>query len=169
MAPLNDESLWPCCILLGRVLLPVSDQEPWRRDRRHERLRAWEIPVDEAERLMALFMALTVRTTARDKALSTTDLDSLPLQTVADVTTTKTDIELLASLPNSHTTVREEQEAALLRLYARQGGQRSRWLFQLGIEVRRSLTVLIQRSQNEPATCGKLVRDAVEAGLDPRP
>ncbi|MFB7936952.1 hypothetical protein [Streptomyces sp. NPDC056049] len=169
MTALHEDPLWPRCVLLGRVLLPVLDQEPWRRDRRHDRLRAWEIPVGEGERLLGLFTALAVRAAARDEALSAADLNSLALQTVADAATSKADIELLAGLPDTYSTVREEEEAALFRLYTHAGGQTSRWLFQLGREARRSLTILVERARDEPATCGKLLRDAAEAGLDLRP
>lgn len=36
----DHDLLWRRCAHLGRVLLPVVDEEAWRRARRHERLGA---------------------------------------------------------------------------------------------------------------------------------
>ncbi|MFB7827935.1 hypothetical protein [Streptomyces hydrogenans] len=114
--------LWRRCALLGRILLPMVDQEPWRQARRHDNLRAWGIGVAEGERLIEVFAALAACAAAEDAALSAAELDGLSLHAVADAATGKADIELLVGLPDTFDDPRDEEAAGFFRLYSYQGG-----------------------------------------------
>src|SRR3954469_14335471 len=92
--------LWRRCAQLGRVLLPVIDEEAWRQTRRHEHLGAWGINIAEGERLIEVFAALAAHAVAVDTSVSAVELDLLPLSAVADAATGKCDFELLAGLPD---------------------------------------------------------------------
>ncbi|MGW3377834.1 hypothetical protein [Streptomyces hydrogenans] len=116
--------LWRRCALLGRILLPMVDQEPWRQARRHDNLRAWGIGVAEGERLIEVFAALAACAAAEDAALSAAELDGLSLHAVADAATGKADIELLVGLPDTFDDPRDEEAAGFFRLYSYQGGDR---------------------------------------------
>lgn len=39
----DRDIVWRQCVRLGRCVLPLVDQEPWRQDKRRERLHAWQI------------------------------------------------------------------------------------------------------------------------------
>ncbi len=75
----DHDMLWRRCAHLGRVLLPLVDQEPCRHTRRHENLRTWGIDIAEGERLIEVFAALTAHAVAADTAVSTAEFDALPL------------------------------------------------------------------------------------------
>ncbi|WP_254407404.1 hypothetical protein [Streptomyces sp. GMY02] len=153
--------LWRRCTFIGRILLPLVDQELWRRPRRHENLRAWGIDTAEGERLIEVLTALAIHSAAVDA----TAVDALPLRTVADAATGKRDVELLAGLPDTFSESRDEQAVSLLRLYSYKGGQESRRLFQLTREVRHALLTLAQRSRETQPKCGELFHWAKDAGL----
>ncbi|MFB7585326.1 hypothetical protein [Streptomyces hydrogenans] len=157
--------LWRRCALLGRILLPMVDQEPWRQARRHDNLRAWGIGVAEGERLIEVFAALAACAAAEDAALSAAELDGLSLHAVADAATGKADIELLVGLPDTFDDPRDEEAAGFFRLYSYQGGQAARHLFQLSREVRRALLVIADRSRPTSATYANFFRQAALAGV----
>ncbi|MFC9681360.1 hypothetical protein [Streptomyces sp. NPDC056948] len=95
----DHDMLWHRCARLGRVVLPLVDQEPWRQDRRHENLRARGIDTAAGERLIEVFAALAAHAIALDASVSAARFDALPLGDVADAATGKQDYELLAGLP----------------------------------------------------------------------
>ncbi|MFJ3310057.1 hypothetical protein ACIPSA_45065 [Streptomyces sp. NPDC086549] len=161
----DHDMLWRRCAHLGRVLLPLVDQEPWRQARRHENLQTWDIDITEGERLIEVFAALAAHAIAADASMSAAELDALPLSGVADAATGKRDIELLAGLPDAFADSRDEQAVSLFRLYAYKGGQASRRLFQLSRELRHALVTLAERSPVPTPTCGDVFRQAAEAGL----
>ncbi|MFF1326563.1 hypothetical protein [Streptomyces sp. KS_5] len=97
----DHEVVWRRCTLLGRVLLPLVDREPWRQARRHETLKARGIDTATGKRLIEVFAALAAHAVALDDSLSAAEFDALPLKTVADAATGKRDYELLAGLPDS--------------------------------------------------------------------
>lgn len=66
----DHDMLWSRCAHLGRILLPLVDQEAWRQTRRHEHLGAWGINIAEGERLMEVFAALTAHAVAADTSVS---------------------------------------------------------------------------------------------------
>ncbi|MFC8264070.1 hypothetical protein ACFUNF_42435 [Streptomyces sp. NPDC057291] len=72
--PPDHDMLWRRCAHLGRVLLPLVDQEPWRQARRHENLQAWGIDTTAGERLIELFAALATHAVAVDTSLSAAEL-----------------------------------------------------------------------------------------------
>ncbi|CAM5325349.1 hypothetical protein SCHAM137S_02061 [Streptomyces chartreusis] len=157
--------LWRRCALLGRVLLPLVDQEPWRQARRHETLKARGIHPATGERLIEVFAALAAHAVALDASLSAAELDALPLEAVADAATGKRDYELLAGLPDTFADDRDMQAVKVFRLYAYAGGQHSHQLFLLGRELRHALTVLSDRLPMPSPSCGDAFRQASEAGL----
>ncbi|NEA46835.1 hypothetical protein [Streptomyces sp. SID10815] len=162
----DPELLWRRCARLGRVLLPlVDDGEPWRRARRHENFRVWEVDTGTGERLIEVFTALAAHAVAADAAAPAAEIDGLPLRAVADAATRKRDFELLAGLPGTFTDRRDEEAVNFFRLSAYGGGQASRRLFQLSTEIHHALTVLAERSPRPCATCGDVFRQATEAGL----
>ncbi|MFK4184362.1 hypothetical protein ACI2L4_10135 [Streptomyces sparsogenes] len=161
----EHDMLWRRCAHLGRVLLPVVDEEAWRQARRHERLGVWGINIAEGERLIEVFAALAAHAVAIDTSMSAAELDLLPLSAVADAATGKCDFELLAGLPDTFADGREELAVKIFRLYAYRGGQYSRRLFQLGTELRGALSVLAERSRMPSPRCGHLFFWAAAASL----
>ncbi|WP_405856922.1 hypothetical protein OG407_09695 [Streptomyces sp. NBC_01515] len=161
----DRDMLWHRCAHLGRVLLPLVDQEPWRRDRRHENLQTWGIDTVEGERLIEVFAALAAHAVAADASVSAAEFDALRVSAVADAATGKRDIELLAGLPDTFADSRDVQAVGVFRLYAYKGGQSSRRLFQLSREVRHALAVLGEQTPMPSLTCGDVFRRAAEAGL----
>ncbi|MFE2601637.1 hypothetical protein ACFXCZ_35070 [Streptomyces sp. NPDC059396] len=161
----DPDLLWRRCVHLSRVLLLLVDQEPDRKVDRHANLRTWGIDEEVGERLIEIFAAMAAHAVAVDTSMSATEFDTLPLETVADAATGKRDFELLAGLPDTFTDSRDDQAVNLFRLSAYEGGQASRWLFQLSREVRHALIVLTERSPTPRPTCGDVLRRAAEAGL----
>lgn len=150
----DHDLLWRRSAHLGRVLLPVVDEEAWRRARHHEHLEAWGIDIVEGERVIEVFAALAAHAVAVDASVSAAELDVLPLNAVADAATGKRDFELLAGLPDTFADGRDELAVKVCRLYTYRGGQCSRRLFQLGTELRRALIILAERSRMPSLTCG---------------
>ncbi|GGM06402.1 hypothetical protein GCM10010129_57770 [Streptomyces fumigatiscleroticus] len=161
----DHDALWRRCTYLGRVLLPLVDQEPWRQARRHENLRTWGIDTAVGERLIEVFAALAAYAVAVDTSVPAAELDALSLKVVADAATGKRDFELLAGLPDTFADDRDRQAINVFRLYSYEGGQYSRQLFQLSREVRHALVVLSERPSMACPTCGDVFRRAAEAGL----
>ncbi|MGW3564169.1 hypothetical protein ACWDSL_09810 [Streptomyces sp. NPDC000941] len=161
----DHDMLWRRCADLGCVLLPLMDQEPWRQTRRRENLRTWGIDTVEGERLIEVFAALAAHAVVAEAAVSAAEFGALPLSAVAEAATGKRDIELLAGLPGTFSDGRDGQAVGLFRLYAYQGGQAGRRLFQLSRELRHTLLVLAERSPMSSPTCGDVFRRAAEAGL----
>ncbi|MFJ8150487.1 hypothetical protein ACIQ6R_36455 [Streptomyces sp. NPDC096048] len=158
----DSDLLWLRCAHLGRVLLPLVDQDPGQRADRRKNLRTWGIDEEVGERLIEIFTAITAHAVAVDASMSAAELDNLPLDTVADAATGKRDFQLLAGLPATFTDGRDEQAVNLFRLSAYEGGQASRRLFQLSREVRHALMLLAGRSALPYATCGDAFRRASE-------
>ncbi|MEV7503229.1 hypothetical protein [Streptomyces sp. NPDC093018] len=161
----DHDLVWRRCAYLASVLLPLVDQEPWRRSRRHERLRAWEIDTAVGERLIEIFGVLAAHAVALDASLSVAEFDGLPLLTVADAATGKRDFELLAGLPDTFADAREEQAVTLFRLYTYAGHRSGLQLHRLSTELRYVLVVLAERAPIRSRTCGDVLRRAAEAGL----
>ncbi|MGW1745447.1 hypothetical protein ACWCRD_07500 [Streptomyces sp. NPDC002092] len=157
--------LWRRCALLGRVVLPLVDQEPRRQDRRRERLRGRGVSTVTGERLIEIFAALAAHAVAVDGSLSAEELDALPLKEVADAATGKQDYELLAGLPDTLADDRDGLAVSVFRLYAYKGGQYSMRLHQLGAELHRALVVLAEHAPVPCRTCGDALRRAAEVGL----
>ncbi|MEV7960453.1 hypothetical protein AB0O83_43300, partial [Streptomyces sp. NPDC088141] len=114
----GHDMLWRRCAYLGRVLLPLLDQELWRQDRRQERLQSWGIDTAVGERLIEVFAALAAHAVAVDASLSAAEFEILPLSAVADAATGKQDFELLAGLPDTFADDRDEIAVKIFRLYA---------------------------------------------------
>lgn len=161
----SDDMLWRRCAHLGRVLLPLVDQEPWRQARRHENLQTWGIDTAAGERLIEVFAALAAHAVAVDTSLSAAELDDLSLKAVADAATGKRDYELLAGLPDNFADDRDGHAVNVFRLYIYKGGQYSRRLTQLSTELRHALLVLAERAPIPSPTCGDIFHRAAEAGL----
>ncbi|GAA2340772.1 hypothetical protein GCM10010376_72040 [Streptomyces violaceusniger] len=106
---------------LGRVLLPLLDQEPWRQNRRRERLHSRGIDVTVGERLMEVFASLAAHAVAVDASLFASEFETLPLSVVADAATGKQDFELLAGLPDTFADDRDDVAVQVFRLYADTG------------------------------------------------
>lgn len=163
--PPEHDVLWRHCAHLGRVLLPLVDQEPWRRARRHENLQAWGIDTAAGERLIEIFAALAAHAVAVDTSLSAEEMGSLSLKVVADAATGKRDYELLAGLPAAFADDRDGHAVNVFRLYIYKGGQYSHRLARLSTELRHALLVLAERAPIPSPTCGDVFRRAAEAGL----
>ncbi|MFL4953298.1 hypothetical protein ACJ6WE_39905 [Streptomyces sp. MMS24-I31] len=161
----DHDMLWRRCAHLGRLLLPVVDEEGWRPARRHERLGTWGIDIAEGERLIEVFAALAAHAVAVDTSVSAAELDVLLLSAVADAATGKHDFELLAGLPDTFADGRDELAVKVFRLYTYRDGPYSRRLSQLSAEVRRALNVLAERSRMPSPRCGHVFFWAAAAGL----
>ncbi|MET8614938.1 hypothetical protein [Streptomyces misionensis] len=161
----DHDKLWRHCAHLGRVLLPLVDQEPWRRARRHENLTAWGIDTAAGERMIEIFAALAAHAVALDASLPATEFEVLPLKDVADAATGKRDYELLAGLPDTFADDRDGQAVNIFRLYVYRNGQYSRRLTQLSTELRHALLVLAERAPIRSPTCGDVLRRAAQAHL----
>ncbi|MFJ2722795.1 hypothetical protein [Streptomyces sp. NPDC087437] len=161
----DHDMVWRRCASLGRVLLPLVDQEPWRQARRHENLRAWGIETAVGERLIEVFAALAAHAVAADAAVSAAEFDALALSAVADAATGKPDFELLAGLPDTFADDRDKLAVDLFRLCAYKGDQYSLQLIRLGTELRHALVILAERSPMPSVTCGDVFRRATEADL----
>ncbi|MEW2296206.1 hypothetical protein ABZ719_26525 [Streptomyces sp. NPDC006743] len=161
----DHDLLWRRCMGLGRFLLPVVDEEEWRRARRHERLSAWGIDIAEGERLIEALAALAAHAVAVDTSLAAAELDVLPMSAVADAATGKRDFELLAGLPDTFADGRDELAVKVIRLYTYRNGPYSRRLSQLNAEVRHALNVLAERSRMPSPRCGHVFFWAAAAGL----
>ncbi|WP_405467597.1 hypothetical protein [Streptomyces canus] len=161
----DHDTLWSRCAYLGRVLLPLVDQEPWRQARRHENLQNWGIDTAVGERLIEVFAAVAAHAVAVDASMTAAGLDELPLRTVAEVATSKQDFELLAGLPETFADDRDGQAVNLFRLYIYKSGQYSLQLMRLSTELRHALIILAERSSTPSPTCADVFRRAAEAGL----
>ncbi|MEU3220295.1 hypothetical protein [Streptomyces sp. NPDC006971] len=161
----DHDMVWRHCAHLGRVLLPLVDQESWRRARRHENLQAWGIDTAAGERMIEIFAALAAHAVALDASLPAAELEALPLKVVADAATGKRDYELLAGLPDTYADDRDGLAVNVFRLYVYKGGQYSHRLTRLSTELRHALLVLAERSPVPSPTCGDVFRRAAEAGL----
>ncbi|MFE0627807.1 hypothetical protein ACFW3D_12645 [Streptomyces sp. NPDC058864] len=163
----DHDLLWHRCVHLGHVLLPLVDQELWRRDSRHENLQARGISKVEGEQLIEIFAALAAHAAAAEGSLSAYEFDSLPLMAVADAATGKSDIELLAGVPVTFADgTRDGQLVGVFRLYIYRGGPYSLRIFQLSRELRHALITLAERSPTPSTTCGDLFRQwNAEVGL----
>ncbi|MFE4415854.1 hypothetical protein [Streptomyces sp. NPDC056821] len=73
----DHDRVWRQCVCLGRVLLPLVDQEPWRQDRRRENLRVWGIDMGVGERLIEIFAALAAHAVAVDASVPAAEFDAL--------------------------------------------------------------------------------------------
>lgn len=62
----DRDIVWRQCIRLGRCVLPLLDQEPWRQVKRRERLHAWQIDPAKGESLIATFAALALHAVVTD-------------------------------------------------------------------------------------------------------
>ncbi|MFF4764115.1 hypothetical protein [Streptomyces sp. NPDC001292] len=161
----DHDMLWDRCALLGRVLLPLVDQDPWRQARRHEHLQAWGIGTALGERLIEVFAALAAHAVAVDASVSAAGFDALPLSAVAESAIGKQDFELLAGLPGTFADGRDELAVKVFRLYTYKGGQHSLQLIRLSREVRHALVILAERAPTPSLTCGGVFRRATETGL----
>ncbi|WP_329460852.1 hypothetical protein [Streptomyces sp. NBC_01431] len=63
----DRDTVWRQCVRLGHHVLPLVDQEPWRLNKRHERLQAWNIDRGKGERLSAAFGTLTLHAVVSDE------------------------------------------------------------------------------------------------------
>ncbi|MET8138281.1 hypothetical protein [Streptomyces sp. NPDC005251] len=165
MVTSDPDTLWSRCARLGRVLLPLVDQEPGREAERHENLRIWGVDTAVGERTIEVFTALAAHAVAVDTSVPAARFDALPVRSVAEAATGKQDFELLAGLPETFADGRDELAVQRFRLSAYKGGQASRQLFQLSREVRHSLILLAERTSAPASTCGDVFRHAAEAGL----
>ncbi|MFF7882748.1 hypothetical protein ACH40F_09915 [Streptomyces sp. NPDC020794] len=161
----DHDMLWRRCGLLGRVLLPLVDQEPWRQARRQETLKARGIDTAAGERMIEIFAALAAHAVALDASLSAAEFDALPLRAVADAAAGKRDYELLAGLPDPFADDRDGQAVNVFRLYTYKGGQYSHRLLLLSRELRYALNILAERTPTPSPTCGDVFHRAAEAGL----
>ncbi|MET9144565.1 hypothetical protein [Streptomyces sp. NPDC004042] len=168
----DDDDVWCACAALGGSLLPLADQEPWRRARRREEFRERGLGVRRGELLTGAFAALVLHALVADAhaAGSPHDLGTLhalPLRAVLRALHDKRDHEILAGTPKRFRDDTEETSVAALRLLAYQVGPECFWFAYVGAQVHRALTTLIDRSGMPSPTCGDLRQWASRAGLLP--
>ncbi|MFJ7497344.1 hypothetical protein ACIQZB_40730 [Streptomyces sp. NPDC097727] len=84
---------------------------------------------------------------------------------MADATTDKQDVELLAGLPDTFADGRDEIAIKVFRLYAYKGGQTGLQLLRLSTEVRHTLTVLAAREPVPALTRGDIFRQVDKPNL----
>ncbi|MFE3182801.1 hypothetical protein ACFXKR_18300 [Streptomyces violascens] len=166
----DRDIVWRQCVRLGRYVLPLLDQEPWRQVKRHERLHAWQIDLETGESLIATFAALELHAVVAD-AIATGSprsiamLNGIPLAAVVEATASKHDYEILAAIPAEHTDETEKTALNYFRLLSYQTGPTGLWLPRLRTELRHALITLAERSRLPAPTCGDLGQWAEEAGL----
>ncbi|MEV8529269.1 hypothetical protein AB0451_34865 [Streptomyces sp. NPDC052000] len=166
----DRDIVWRQCVRLGRHVLPLLDQEPWRQAKRHERLRAWQIDLETGESLIATFSALELHAVMADAIAtgsprSIATLNGIPLATVIEATATKHDYEILAAIPAEHTDQTEKTALNYFRLLSYQTGPTGLWLPRLRTELRHALITLTERSHLATPTCADLSEWAEQAGL----
>ncbi|MYU24730.1 hypothetical protein [Streptomyces sp. SID8352] len=161
----DRDEVWRRCVRLGRVLLPLVDREPWRRERRHETLRAWGVDTGTGEGLIGICAALAAHTVAKDASASPEEFGALTVTAVAGAAGGSQDFELLAGAPDRFDDERDERAVMLLRVCSYAGDRHALLAFRLAQETRRALTVLAARSPQRPLTCQDVLRMAV--GTDP--
>ncbi|MER5986228.1 hypothetical protein [Streptomyces sp. NPDC001787] len=164
----RDKGVWRECRALSQCLLPLIDQDPWRRDRRHDEFRERGLGVPEGERLLGTFAALTMHTVSLDSAVAgrpatVEALHATPLHTVAQTLMNKRDHELLAAAPTHADDDAEERDLATLRLLTYRTGHAAHVFAYLGSQVRATFDTLAGRSRTTTATCGDLRRWASQA------
>ncbi|MBW8093237.1 MULTISPECIES: hypothetical protein [Streptomyces] len=168
----RDNVVWRECRALSRCLLPLIDQETWRRDRRHDDFRERGLDVPQGERLLGTFAALTMHTVILDAAAagrpSTVEaLHATALRTVAHTVMNRRDYEFLAAAPAQADDDMEEHDLAAFRLLAYQTGRAAHVFAYLGSQVRATFDTLASRSRTTTATCGDLRQWASQAKLLP--
>ncbi|MCX4679083.1 hypothetical protein OG413_27900 [Streptomyces sp. NBC_01433] len=157
----RDNAVWRECRALSQCLLPLIDQETWRRDRRHDDFRERGLGVPEGERLLGTFAALTMHTVILDAAAAGRPpaleaLHSTPLHTIAQTVMNKRDYEFLAAAPTHADDDAEERDLAAFRLLTYQTGHAAHVFAYLGNQVRTTFDTLANRSRTTTATCGDL-------------
>lgn len=172
MNSVGDNVVWRECRTLSRCLLPLIDQEAWRRDRRHADFRERGLDVPGGERLVETFAALTMHTVILDAAapghppvLET--LHATPLRTIAQTAISRRDYEFLAAAPVHADDDGEKQNLAAFRLLAYQTGPAAQVFAYLGNQVRATFDTLASRSRTADATCANLRQWAGQAQLLP--
>ncbi|MGW6461161.1 hypothetical protein ACWF94_35425 [Streptomyces sp. NPDC055078] len=168
----RDNTVWRECRALSQCLLPLIDQDTWRRDRRHGDFRERGLSVPEGERLLGTFAALTMHTVILDAAAAghPSGLEALhatPLHTIAQTVMNRRDYEFLAAAPAHPDDDTEERDLAAFRLLAYQTGHAAHVFVYLGSQVRATFDTLAGRSQTPTATCGDLRQWASQAQLLP--
>lgn len=167
----HDNAVWRECRTLSQCLLPLIDEETWRRDRRHQDFRERGLDVLAGERLLGIFAALTMHTTIRDSAApgcpyTLEALHATPLRTVAQTAVNRRDYEFLAAAPEHASDYAEEYDLAAFRLLTYQTSQAHVFAY-LGSQVRVTFDTLASRSRATTATCGDLHQWARQAELLP--
>ncbi|MBX7466872.1 hypothetical protein K1Y80_12350 [Streptomyces sp. MAG02] len=167
----DRDVVWRQCVRLGRSVLPLVDQEPWRAAKRRERLGDWGIDVRRGESLIATFAGLATHSVVVDATaagLPRTDgtLNGIPLTAVIEATAAKQSHEILAAMPTEYADEEERASLDYFRLLSYQGGRTGLWLPRLRTEVRHSLITLSGRARRSGPTCGDLIRWARRSGLE---
>ncbi|MFD7431192.1 hypothetical protein ACFV6Z_29690 [Streptomyces sp. NPDC059818] len=165
-----DDTVWRECRALSRCLLPLVDQEPWRRDRRHADFREHDLDVLAGERLLGTFAALTMHTVMVDAAAAghpatIEALHSTLLSTIARTVASKRDYEFLAAAPGHPADDTEEQDLAAFRLLAYRTGPAALTFVYLGGQVRVTFETLAGRDRAGNGTCGDLRQWANQENL----
>ncbi|MFG2560979.1 hypothetical protein [Streptomyces sp. NPDC048496] len=168
----HDNVVWRECRVLSRCLLPLIDQETWRRDRRHDDFRERGLDVPEGERLLGTFAALTMHTVILDAAAAGRPafleaLHATPLHVIAQTVINRRDYEFLAAAPARAADDTEERDLAVFRLLTYQTGHAAHVFAYLGSQVRATFDTLASRSRTTTATCGDLRQWASQAKLLP--
>ncbi|MGY3677064.1 hypothetical protein [Streptomyces sp. TE33382] len=168
----RDTVVWRECRALSQCLLPLIDQETWRRDRRQDDFRQRGLGPPEGERLLATFAALTLHTVVLDAAAAghpptLETLYATPLRTVAHTVMNRRDYEFLAAAPTHTDSATEEQDLAAFRLLTYGTGHSAHVFAHLGSQVRATFDTLAGRSRTTTATCGDLRQWASRAKLLP--
>ncbi|MDT0438668.1 MULTISPECIES: hypothetical protein [Streptomyces] len=135
----------------------------WRQARRRENLQSWDIDTAAGERLLETFAALATHAVAADASLTATELEDLPLKTVAEAATGKRDYELLAGLPQTFDSVRDADAVNVFRLHVYRGGPSGLRITRLATELRHSILVLAEHGPARLRTCGDVLLRAPKA------
>ncbi|MFE9534628.1 hypothetical protein [Streptomyces sp. NPDC006691] len=167
----DRDVVWRQCVRLGRSVLPLVDQEPWRATKRRERLGDWGIEVKRGESLIATFAGLAIHSVVADATAAGLPrtgetLGGIPLAAVIDATADKQSYEILAAMPTEHADEGERASLNCFRLLSYQDGRTGLWLPRLRTEVRHSLITLTGRARRSDPTCADLVQWAQRSGLE---
>jgi len=117
----GEQDVWRECLALGRRLLPLMDEERWRRDSRRERFQ--EMGAERWDFLFGVFAGIVFHALVKDAVAtgspaSVETLDALPLRDVAEALRNRWDYELLVGSPTVFADEAEEAAVLAIRLCA---------------------------------------------------
>ncbi|HEY8981372.1 MAG TPA: hypothetical protein VIU15_17505 [Streptomyces sp.] len=150
------QEVWRECLVLGRRLLPLMDEERWRRDSRWEKFQG--MGAERGDFLFGVFAGIVFHAVVKDavaagSSASVETLDAIPLRDVEEAVRDKPDHELLVGSPAVFADEDEERAVLAIRwcVYAR-----SRQFTVMRGYLEHALHTITGRDSTPTPTCGSL-------------